>query len=1194
MKQFYWVLLFLLFFVCGVNAKLEIEFSGYIDISKYPTLSVKFKVKSDGVEVVATKDQILILEDNMATEPKVVSSPNAQGYQTLEWNLAAIKGSMPIIFVTYGNELATGRPQFSPSPIDNGAKASYLKFVDNDRDLVKELKFGNVAVGNYKNNGANVVATLTSSIRLDSVRVSSSDFKYLWLGSSLNTSQPPVNIVSPFPYAFEILFIPSENKYYREYFTVYYDGGRENHIPLVGNSFPMPRRTQLQLLQPNGGEILYPCQQYLIKWEGHKPDVPSIIEYTTNRGAEWIKIAEVVANEYLWTIPNVDADNVLVRIRQEYTTPADRALNTDRSSTQKLAFNNDGTKLVSASLDGKLSEFDLKNLALLKNVGFTNVNYPIEQTVINGLEYFDNYTKALVSYRFTDYYFQGGKDSVALIDLSKGEVMAKAPLGDDTLRIIKLLVDESRNRFLVSKQFNNTIEAYSLTDGNYITSIALESPIAQITKSTSGETLVVALLNNKIKLLRVADLTEIKQIDINYLPYVTNLAISRDERFVAFSTKAPSDTEVYGRFSDIYVADVNSGQIVRSLYKNWMDAIGLDFSPTNNYLIVAFKSNPVLVFWDLVNDYRSSSIYGASDTIADFRLSPSSFVIATAEPSRGKVILREFSYPEADLSDNPFSINKPKINIKEMILSKQLIYNPREITTTNEFCNVGSVPLRIDWMGFKNGRNFNLIDTQAGDTIFPNQCLEFKFIYNPIDTGVVTDSIIVVSCGNYYYLPLRGYGENRHLTFLLNPVDFGQVCINESKTLELQLAINADSIPLPISRISISDDARTRFTILNGAQSRTIEPQGTIEVTIRFQPDRVGVISGFIVIYYLEQTNYTFKIPIQGVGFGTDLSVSQEDLRFVTEITSRDIVIKNISETDVTIDSIVFSEPGIFWITNDIPFPLPANSGKILTINWDGISMEDVQMRIFATPCAVVKTVTLGPYIGTSLLWIETIEHEPKGIVEIPIFFQNTENYPYNGRRFFAGEIHLNPRMFLPLEVTSQFGNAYLVRNDIVAGRRIIGFRIEGDFPPTGIIANIKGNIGLAETDTTSLSFVGTSKFWGKSVQTSTRDGLLKLTGLCGNRRILLGENKISILSIAPNPVSNSLRVDFAVQESDILYLTIFDNLGNKMLMNLFSNVRAGANTLNLDVSSLVNGSYRIVLSYRGSFAVQNFIKFSE
>jgi WD40 repeat protein len=1190
-----------LFFAYWTSAKLEIEVLGYINVSKYPTYSVKIKVQKDGVAIAVGKETILVLEDNIASRASGVSQPDSRGYQTLEWNMASVGASRPTIFVTYGNELAVVKAQFSPSITAEEASTSFLKFVDNDRNLIKELKFGNVAVGNYKNNGGNVIASLNripngvgNPIRLDSIRTTSAAFKYLWLGSSLNTSQPPVNIISPFPYSFEILFIPSENRYYREYFTVYYDGGRENHIALVGNPYSMPRRTQLQLLQPNGGEILSPCQKYLIKWEGHKADVPTIIEYSTNRGLEWTKIDAVIANEYLWTVPNLDADNVLVRVYQEYSTPADKALNTNRTSTQKVAFSNNGEKLISASLDGELSEFDLKNLSLIKNIKFTTANYPIEQTAIGGVEYFDNDTKAIVAYRFTDYYSQGGKDSVALLDLTKGEVISKAELHGDSLPIRKIFVDEPRGRFIVLKNFANTIETYSLSNGDFIASVGFDSPVTQIAKSPLGEMIAVASLDKHIKLLRIEDFTELKRIDINYLPYVTNLAISKDERFLSFSTKAPSDNSVYGNFSDIYVAEISSGQIVRSLYDNWSDAIGLEFSPTNNYLVIAFKSNPILVFWDLVNDYRSSSVFGAADSIADFRLSSSSFIIATAEPTRGKVILREFNYPETDVSDAPFSIIKPILNTKEIVLSKQLIYNPREISVTNEFCNVGKSPLIIDWMGFKNGRNFQLSSGRTGDTLFPGECLDFKFVYNPIDTGVVTDSIIVVSCGNYYYLPVRGYGENRHLTLLLNPVDFGQVCVGETKTLTLRVATNSDTIALPIDRISISEAAQANFTVLDGLQNRVVEPQGVVELTVQFKPDRVGLVSGFIVIYYLGQTNYMFRIPIQGIGFGTDLSISQENVRFIPEITTRDIVLKNISETDVTIDSIVFSEPGFFWLSNVVPFSLPANSAKILTINWDGTTMKDVQMQIYATPCAVVKTVLLGPYIGTSSLWIETIEHEPKGIVEIPIFFQNTENSPYNGRRFFEGEIHLNPRMFLPFEVTSSFGNAQLLRNEIVSDRRIVGFRVEGDFPISGIIATLKGNIGLAESDTTSISFVPESKFWGRSVQTTTRDGILKLTGLCGNRRILLNENKITVLSVAPNPASNLLRIDFEVQEPDVISLSIFDNLGNKVFMNTFSNVQMGANTINLDVSSLVNGNYRLVLSYRGSFAVVNFIKFSE
>ena len=73
--------------------------------------------------------------------------------------------------------------------------------------------------------------------------------------------------------------------------------------------------------QPNGGEVLYGCQTYQIKWTSSGVSNLWNIHYSLNNGAIWTSVASninITNGQYNWTVPMVSSSNVLVRV-QDYT-----------------------------------------------------------------------------------------------------------------------------------------------------------------------------------------------------------------------------------------------------------------------------------------------------------------------------------------------------------------------------------------------------------------------------------------------------------------------------------------------------------------------------------------------------------------------------------------------------------------------------------------------------------------------------------------------------------------------------------------------------------------------------------------------------------------------------------------------------------------------------------------------------------
>lgn len=1189
--------LFAVFFLFSFNlfAGYNLISDGNVNIS-YPQLSLKIQLRKDSIPIKLNKEQIYVVENNNVSRAIDITPPDALGYQVIRWNLSSINISSPTVVVFIDSNVIYKKYSVASNLSDDELSTSFIKFVDNQRNIIKELKFGNVPIDKYTNKGGEVIVSknrtrngISLPVRIDSVGTTHNDFKYLWLGSNINTNQPPVDIISPFPYSYEVIFFPTQNRYFREYFMVYFDGGRQHSIALVGNSFPLYNRTQLQLIAPNGSEILYPCQKYLIKWRGHNPSAPVNIEYSTNQGKIWNPIAQTIGDSYLWTVPNIETDSIIIRIYQEYSPPAQRSIGTGEHTPTKVCFAQDSSIVATATEDGFIEIYDTAEEKLLSNLSFVYLDYPIFKTKVTFFEFLDNNKKILLSYKIVDVFNQESNDTIAILDIHNGNIIVKFEFPQSEGKLRNVLLDKGNKKFYLLAYLSNKLLEFDLINGNYLGEVKFNYPIINGIFSRSGKYIVLATLNKEINILNSKDFSPYSVIKCHFLPLISNLAISQDDRLIGFTTQPPSGNSEYANLSDAYVCDIASGQIIRSLYNNWSDAIGIEFSPTGNYLILAFENNPILIFWDIVKDVVSSSIFGGGYKISDFRLSSSSFIIATAEPSVKKIILRDFNYPEMDLSDEPSKIKQPKISTKTPQFPAQAIYFPQEFNITNSFCNIGEVPLIINNAYLLKGRNYQLLSNFSGDTLSPGECLEIKINFNPKDMGTVTDSLIIESCGKYYYLPLNGRGINRNLQFLVGKIQFGSICINNTKEIELEIAINSDSLPLPIDSITIRNTSI--FQLVDGYKSQILQPAQTLKIKIRFSPNVIGDITSFLDITYLNQKQYVFSLPIEGTGIGTDLSLSTKDLRFIPETTTRQVTITNPSGSDVQVDSITFTPLNTFRVNGSFPFLIQSGSAKIIEIEFVGNAIYEARMDVFASPCAVIKSVSLGPYIGSSVIWADTIEKEPKGIISIPIFFINTENSPYNGIREFEAKLVFNAGIFMPIDIISECGNAEISAQELVNDRRIVTFSVNGNFPIEGVLATINGYIGLADTDTSKIEFSAESKYWGKSTTTITNNGLIKLIGLCGNRRLLRDSSNIYVLSISPNPIRNLLYLTYYISYIDNIHLKVFDVQGSLVFDQVVLPNSIGENSIAINVSNLLPGIYKLLLNCSSSFDSINLVK---
>ncbi len=71
---------------------------------------------------------------------------------------------------------------------------------------------------------------------------------------------------------------------------------------------------------PNGGEILYACQSYIISWNASGTSNFYDIDYSLNNGSTWASVASnlnVTNGQFSWTVPNAESNTCLIRVRDK-------------------------------------------------------------------------------------------------------------------------------------------------------------------------------------------------------------------------------------------------------------------------------------------------------------------------------------------------------------------------------------------------------------------------------------------------------------------------------------------------------------------------------------------------------------------------------------------------------------------------------------------------------------------------------------------------------------------------------------------------------------------------------------------------------------------------------------------------------------------------------------------------------------
>jgi hypothetical protein len=134
------------------------------------------------------------------------------------------------------------------------------------------------------------------------------------------------------------------------------------------------------------------------------------------------------------------------------------------------------------------------------------------------------------------------------------------------------------------------------------------------------------------------------------------------------------------------------------------------------------------------------------------------------------------------------------------------------------------------------------------------------------------------------------------------------------------------------------------------------------------------------------------------------------------------------------------------------------------------------------------------------------------------------------------------------------------------------------------------GEVAAAGTSTTEISYSFAHNLPSKGynyyrIKMIDRDNKAKYSQVRSVNNLGLNE-----ISVAPNPVTSTMKVNINADKADAAVVVISDMSGKTVLSNTFS-VAAGDNTIPVNTAKLNAGSYIIKVQLNGDVQMSKFIK---
>jgi hypothetical protein len=210
---------------------------------------------------------------------------------------------------------------------------------------------------------------------------------------------------------------------------------------------------------------------------------------------------------------------------------------------------------------------------------------------------------------------------------------------------------------------------------------------------------------------------------------------------------------------------------------------------------------------------------------------------------------------------------------------------------------------------------------------------------------------------------------------------------------------------------------------------------------------------------------------------------------------------------------------------------------------------------------------------------------DPRGVARIPVTASINENIQYKGLRPFEGKMQVYQRHFFADSISVPGGSGEVVSQTVDGDVRTITFLISSSYSRENIIAYVIGRAGIAEFDSSYVTFDTTAAAFGAVVTTDYKKGLLRIANPNPDRHTLVTKGPV-IRSISPVPASSDVSVSIVSSQASPATMRIIDAQGS-IVQSSQHQIPVGMSELDIDIRSLVRGVYTVMLVSADAFTSQ-------
>jgi len=411
------------------------------------------------------------------------------------------------------------------------------------------------------------------------------------------------------------------------------------------------------------------------------------------------------------------------------------------------------------------------------------------------------------------------------------------------------------------------------------------------------------------------------------------------------------------------------------------------------------------------------------------------------------------------------------------------------------------------------------------------------------------------------------------------PVDFGEVHLGSfaDTTIGAWLC-NRGPLPVRVDTVSIVGGDSTDFGVVRIDVPRAIRAGECIPVELGFRPTRPGRLQCTI---RASGGDWSVQGTVSGIGRNVELEVA-DPIDFgrvlVGSSASQWCALRRrvLSSAVPRVAAIVFddSPANEFTWSHDRPAPFEVVDSVTAAIAFAPMS-----------PGRRVGLVTLYDSVGRRLGWtrvtgegycnddaaqvsIANTASSPGSIVRLPVLYSGPLPQQPTG---FVVRLRFHRSLVYPIAANA----AYTRGAD-----RIVEYHGEWD-GASDTLTTIPLMIALGDTTSGSIDIEAFAWTSDCAPQFSLLGGSLDLSDLCGNgtNRLVRNVGAAEIISVIPNALTTTARVEYRLSEQGVTRLECFD-LAGKLVLTLFSGIgRPGFHTATIVRDRIASGTYFLRLT---------------